>query len=67
MLPIEEAIMEKLRSGPCCFDNVVTGLPNWPNRNDVATNRSTLPFWEISTQGEFSHGDNPPVAFCPCV
>jgi len=29
MLPIEEAIIEKLRSGPCCFDEVVTGLPNF--------------------------------------
>ena len=29
MLPIEEAIMEKLRSGPCCFDEVVTYLPNF--------------------------------------
>ena len=29
MLPIEEAIMGKLRSGPCCFDEVVTGLPNF--------------------------------------
>jgi hypothetical protein len=29
MLPIEEAIIEKLRSGPCCFDDVVTGLPNF--------------------------------------
>ena len=29
MLPIEEAILEKLRSGPCCFDEVVTGLPNF--------------------------------------
>ena len=29
MLPIEEAIIEKLRSGPCGFDDVVTGLPNF--------------------------------------
>jgi hypothetical protein len=29
MLPIEEAIMEKLRSGPCFFDEVVTYLPNF--------------------------------------
>jgi hypothetical protein len=29
MLPIEAAIIEKLRSGPCCFDDVVTGLPNF--------------------------------------
>jgi hypothetical protein len=29
MLPIEEAIIEKLRSGPCCFDDVVMGLPNF--------------------------------------
>ena len=29
MLPIEEAIMEKLRSGPCCFDEIVTYLPNF--------------------------------------
>ena len=29
MLPIEEAIIEKLRGGPCCFDDVVTGLPNF--------------------------------------
>ncbi len=28
MLPIEEAIMEKLRSGPCGFDEVVTYLPH---------------------------------------
>jgi len=28
MLPIEEAIIEKLRSGPCCFDEVVTHFPN---------------------------------------
>ena len=29
MLPIEEAIIEKLQSGPCCFDDVVTGLSNF--------------------------------------
>jgi len=29
MLPIEEAIIETLRSGPCCFDEVVTALPNF--------------------------------------
>ena len=29
MLSIEEAIMEKLRSGPCCFDEFVTYLPNF--------------------------------------
>ena len=29
MMPIEEAIIEKLRSGPCCFDEVVTGFPNF--------------------------------------
>ena len=29
MLPLEEAIIEKLRSGPCCFDEVVTHLPNF--------------------------------------
>ncbi len=29
MLPIEEAIIEKLRSGPCCFDEVVTDLPKF--------------------------------------
>jgi hypothetical protein len=29
MMPIEEAIIEKLRSGPGCFDEVVTGLPNF--------------------------------------
>ena len=29
MLPLEEAIVEKLRNdGPCCFDDVVAGLPN---------------------------------------
>jgi hypothetical protein len=28
MLSIEEAILEKLRSGPCCFDEVVTSLPH---------------------------------------
>lgn len=29
MLPVEEAIIEKLRSGPCCFDDVVAGLPHF--------------------------------------
>jgi hypothetical protein len=29
MLPIEEAIIEKLRSGPCCFDEVVKSLSNF--------------------------------------
>jgi len=29
MLPIEQAILEKLRSGPCCFDDIVTDLPNF--------------------------------------
>jgi hypothetical protein len=29
MLPIDEAIIEKLRGGPCCFDEVVTGLSNF--------------------------------------
>ena len=29
MLPLEDAIIEKLRSGPYCFDEVVTGLPNF--------------------------------------
>jgi hypothetical protein len=28
MLPIEETILEKLRSGPCCLDEVVTTLSN---------------------------------------
>jgi hypothetical protein len=28
MLPIEEAILEKLRSGPCCFNDIVTGFPH---------------------------------------
>ena len=29
MMPIEEAIIEKLRSsGPCCLDDVVRDLPN---------------------------------------
>jgi hypothetical protein len=28
MLPIEEAILEKLRSGPCCLDDILTYLPN---------------------------------------
>jgi hypothetical protein len=29
MTHIEEAIIERLRSGPCCFDEVVTALPNF--------------------------------------
>ena len=29
MLSIEEAIIEKLRSGPCCLDDVVTELSNF--------------------------------------
>jgi len=29
MLPIEAAIIEKLGNGPCCFDDVVSGLPNF--------------------------------------
>ena len=29
MLPIEEAILDKLRSGPCCFDDVIAHLPNF--------------------------------------
>jgi hypothetical protein len=29
MLSIEEAIIEKLRGGPCSFDEVVTGLSNF--------------------------------------
>ena len=29
MLLIEDAILEKLRNGPCCFDEVVTSLPNF--------------------------------------
>lgn len=30
MLSLEEAIAEKLRNdGPCCFDEIVTGLPNF--------------------------------------
>ena len=30
MLPVEEAIAEKLRKdGPCCLDEVVTGLPKF--------------------------------------
>ena len=29
MLPIEAAIIEKLQSGSCCFDDVVTDLPNF--------------------------------------
>ena len=29
MQPIEKAIMEKLRGGPCCFDEVVMGLSSF--------------------------------------
>ena len=29
MLPIEQAIVDRLRSGPCCFDDIVTDLPNF--------------------------------------
>ena len=30
MLPLEEAIIEKLRQGgPCCLDDVVTDLPDF--------------------------------------
>ena len=29
MLPVEEAIIEKLRSGPCRFDEVVSELSNF--------------------------------------
>ena len=29
MLPIEEAILDKLRSGPRCFDEIVTNLPDF--------------------------------------
>ena len=30
MLPVEEAIVDMLRNdGPCCFDEVVTGLPKF--------------------------------------
>ena len=29
MLPIEEAIIEKLQSGPCLFDDVVSELSNF--------------------------------------
>ena len=30
MLPVEEAIVEKLRNdGPCCFDEVVMSLPKF--------------------------------------
>lgn len=29
MLPIEDAILEKLRSGACGFDEVVMSLPNF--------------------------------------
>jgi hypothetical protein len=28
-LPIEQAIIEKLQSGPCCFDDIVTGFPDF--------------------------------------
>ncbi len=28
MLSLEEAIIEKLRSGPCCFDEIAAGFPN---------------------------------------
>jgi hypothetical protein len=40
MLPIEEAIIEKLQSGPCCFDDVVTGLSNFSRAElFIAVNR----------------------------
>src|SRR5262249_38368192 len=29
MLPIEETILDKLGNGPCCLDEVVTGLPHF--------------------------------------
>src|SRR5262249_60756773 len=29
MLPIEDTILDKLRSGPCCLDEVVTTLSNF--------------------------------------
>jgi len=29
MLHIKQAILESLRSGPCCFDDLVTDLPNF--------------------------------------
>jgi hypothetical protein len=29
MLSVQEAIIEKLRSGPSCFDDLVTDLPNF--------------------------------------
>ena len=29
MTHIEESIIEKLRNGPCSFDDVVAGLPNF--------------------------------------
>ena len=34
MVPIEDAIIETLRSGPCCFNDLVTGLPefSWAER-----------------------------------
>jgi hypothetical protein len=28
MTHIEEAIIERLRNGPCCFDDIVTGFPD---------------------------------------
>ena len=34
MLPIEEAIIEKLRTGPCCFNDVVSELSNF-TRSEV--------------------------------
>ena len=29
MLPIEDTILDKLRNGPCCLDEVVTTLSNF--------------------------------------
>jgi hypothetical protein len=29
MLPLEEAIIENLQGGPCWFDEIVVGLPNF--------------------------------------
>ena len=29
MLPIEQAILDKLHSGPCCFDDIVTDFPSF--------------------------------------
>jgi hypothetical protein len=29
MLPLEQAILDKLHSGPCCFDDIVTDFPNF--------------------------------------